>query len=153
MFGNRRGGGNIQFDVVGQTTGSYRAAPTQLANAHRLEQAVYAKLTKLDVIPSTQASVDEYKWSADEHFALGTSSYEKRNWAGVRTYLTELLEQWSLRTSPYQESLGMLLDAHLELGPQAGVVKYFELVKEKSPELEIPFEKILKVGVGVPRIR
>lgn len=144
--GNRRGGGSIHFEVVGQTTGAYRAAPTQLANAHRLEQAAFAKPAKLDVIPRNQPSVDEYKWSADELFALGKSSYEKRNWAGARTYLTEMLGKWTLRTQPYQETLRMLLDAHLELGPQADVVKYFELVKEKSPELEIPFEKILKVG-------
>ena len=40
----------------------------------------------------------------------------------------------------------MLLDAHLELGPPHEVVKYFEIVKEKWPEIEIPFDKIVKIG-------
>ena len=133
--GNRRGGGNIRFDVVGTTTGEYLAAPTQLANAHRLEQTAFSKPAKLGVVPATQASVDAYRWSPDELLALGKASFEKRNWPGVRTYLTELLSGWSLRAAPYQETLKMLLDAHLELGPPADVVKYFELVKEKSPDL------------------
>ena len=45
----------------------------------------------------------------------------------------------------------MLLDVHLELGPPAKIVHYFEIVKEKWPDEEIPFAKIVKVGGGLPR--
>ena len=42
----------------------------------------------------------------------------------------------------------MLLDISLELGPPAEVVRYFEIVKEKWPDEEIPFAKIMKVGAA-----
>ena len=42
----------------------------------------------------------------------------------------------------------MLLDIHLETGPPAEIVHYFEIIKEKWPELEFPFEKIVKVAAA-----
>ena len=42
----------------------------------------------------------------------------------------------------------MLLDVHLETGPAAQVVRYFEIIKEKWPAEEIPFAKIVKVGAA-----
>jgi tetratricopeptide (TPR) repeat protein len=40
----------------------------------------------------------------------------------------------------------MLLDANLEIGPPHEIVKYFEIIKEKWPEIEIPFDKIVTIG-------
>ncbi len=40
----------------------------------------------------------------------------------------------------------MLLDVHLEMGPASQVVRFFEIIVEKYPDLEIPFAKLLKVG-------
>ena len=51
----------------------------------------------------------------------------------------------------YKQTVQTLLDVHLELGPPADVVRYFEIVKEKWPQEEIPFDKIMKVGGGLPR--
>ena len=42
----------------------------------------------------------------------------------------------------------MLLDIHLEIGPPAKIVHYFEIIKEKWPNEEIPFAKIVKVGAA-----
>ena len=46
----------------------------------------------------------------------------------------------------------MLLDVHLELGPPAKIVHYFEIIKEKWPDEEIPFAKIVKVGAAYHEI-
>jgi tetratricopeptide (TPR) repeat protein len=45
-----------------------------------------------------------------------------------------------------------LLDIHLQLGPPEKVVHYFEIVREKWPSLQIPFDKILKVGTAYDAI-
>ena len=42
----------------------------------------------------------------------------------------------------------MLLEIHLEIGPPAKIVHYFEIIKEKWPSEEIPFAKIVKVGAA-----
>ena len=48
----------------------------------------------------------------------------------------------------YKQTVQTLLDVHLQLGPPADVVRYFEIVKEKWPQEEIPFDKIVKVGAA-----
>ena len=52
----------------------------------------------------------------------------------------------------YKESARMLLDIRLETGPPAQIVRYFEIIKEKWPDLEVPFEKIMKVGAAYHEI-
>lgn len=145
--GNRRGIENITFDVVGATAGEYRAPPTMVFDAYKPERFVIDdEPTKLAVLPRGKQSVDAYRWTPDELFELGKRYFAKRDWAAARLHLTELLAGWTLEAAPYQESLRMLLDVHLQLGPPAEIVRYFELVKEKSPDLEVSFDKILKVG-------
>ncbi|MBA4019242.1 MAG: hypothetical protein C0483_18910 [Pirellula sp.] len=146
--GNRRSHEAISFDVVGAIAGDYRAAPPMIFDAHRPEQFIVEKAAPLTVLPRGKESVDAYRWSPDELYELGKRNYAKRDWKAVRLYLAQMLKEWPIRSAPYQDTLRMLLDAHLELGPAAEVVRYFELVKEKSPELEIPFENILKVGAA-----
>ena len=46
----------------------------------------------------------------------------------------------------------MLLDCHLAFGPDAQIVRYFELIKEKWPDVELSFEKIMKVGAAYDKI-
>ena len=146
--GSRRNHETISFDVVGATAGDYRAAPPMIFDAHRPELFIVEKSAPLTVLARGKESVDVYRWSPDELYELGKRNYAKRDWKAVRLHLAQLLKEWPIRSAQYQDSLRMLLDAHLELGPAAEVVRYFELVKEKSPDLEIPFENILKVGAA-----
>ena len=62
--------------------------------------------------------------------------------------MTELLKNWTLTPNVYKQTVHALLDVHLQLGPPADVVRYFEIVKEKWPDEEIPFDKIVKVGAA-----
>jgi tetratricopeptide (TPR) repeat protein len=48
----------------------------------------------------------------------------------------------------YKQTARMLLDLRLETGPPAQVVRYFEIIKEKFPDLEISFDKIMKVAAA-----
>jgi TolA-binding protein len=146
--GNRRSHERITFDFVGGTAGDYKTAPTMVFDAHEPERFVVVKQASLAVLPRGGVSVDAYRLSPDELFELGKRHFERHDWAAVRLHLGQLLKEWTIETAPYQESLKMLLDAHLQLGPPADIVKYFELVKEKSPDTEIEFEKILKVGAA-----
>ena len=63
-------------------------------------------------------------------------------------HLDELLAKWNLNPDVYKHAVQMLLDVHLETGPAAQVVRYFEIIKEKWPAEEIPFAKIVKVGAA-----
>lgn len=146
--GNRRYPESIHFDVVGNIGGDFHAARTVVVDVHRPERIAVAEPLKLAVLARGKTSVDAYRYSPDELLELGRRQSARREWKAAITSLGELLSSWNLNVEPQREALRMLLDAHLEVGPAADVVKYFELVKEKSPDVEIPFESILKIGAA-----
>ncbi|MCE9604297.1 MAG: tetratricopeptide repeat protein [Planctomycetia bacterium] len=146
--GNRRYPETISYEIVGTSAGDFRTAPTIVADAYRPEDFNIATGAPLKVLARGRTSIDTYRWSPDELYALGKRNFEKRDWETARKHLLELTAGWSLDPEPYLDSLKMLLDVHLELARPAEIVKYFELVKEKSPNMEISFDKILKVGAA-----
>ena len=48
----------------------------------------------------------------------------------------------------YKDATRMLLDSHLEIGPAHRVVQHFEVIKERWPDVEISYDKILKIGAA-----
>ncbi len=93
---------------------------------------------------------DEYRLSPRELYELGKRYFEKQDFQASGRYLTELLAKWNVKPEVYKESARMLLDVNLAAGPRASaeVVRYFEIIKEKWPDLELPFEKIVKVAAA-----
>jgi len=146
--GSRPHGGTIHYELYGYTPGSYRAGPTVVRNAHRPDQLVVAAPKPLTVLPLGAKSADEYKLTPQELYELGKRAFEKKDMKGAQQHLGELLAKWNLNPDSYKQSVQMLLDAHLETGPAAQVVRYFEIVKEKWPAEEVPFAKIVKVGAA-----
>jgi len=147
-IGNRRGGGSITYELAGYLPGRYRAGPSLLRDAYRPDQFAIAAPQQLTVLPQGSASSDAYRLTPQELYELGKRHFDKSQWKEAQGYFTELLEKWSLRPEIYKEAVLKLLDVHLELGPPAAVVRYFEIVKEKWPAEEIPFEKIVKIGAA-----
>ncbi len=146
--GNRRHPDGIRYDVVGGTAGTFRAGRTVVVDVHRPERFAVEEPAALTVLARGRASVDAYRFTPDELLELGRRHAARREWKSVIAALGELPTAWTLKADALREALRMLLDAHLEVGPAADVVKYFESVKEKSPDVEIPFESILKVGAA-----
>ncbi|MFV2068769.1 MAG: tetratricopeptide repeat protein, partial [Pirellulales bacterium] len=146
--GARRGIHAIRYDLRGYLPGVYRVAPTVVRDAYAPGRLAVAPARSLTVLPLGSKTKDAYRLSPDELFQLGKKHFEKGRFEEVVEHLSKLLADWRLRADPYKESVEMLLEAHLHLGPSHKVVEYFEIVKEKWPELEIAFDKILKIGAA-----
>ncbi|HUY89785.1 MAG TPA: tetratricopeptide repeat protein [Pirellulales bacterium] len=142
----------IQFDVYGYLPGEYRAAPTIVRDPYRPSQLDVSAPKPLKVLALGAKSVDEYKLTPQELFEYGKRTFAKGDLQTAGTYLTELVTKWQLQPDIYQESVQMLLDCHLAFGPDAQIVRYFELIKEKWPDVELSFEKIMKVGLAYDKI-
>ncbi len=100
------------------------------------------------VLPFGAKSSDPYRLTPDELFALGKHAFQKGDLPAAGRHLTELLKDWNLGLDAYKQTVQMLLGVHLELGPPIQVVRLFEIVKEKWPQEEIPFAKIMKVAAA-----
>jgi alpha-2-macroglobulin len=146
--GNRRHVADIEYEVYGYLQGNYRTVPTVVRNAYRPEQMAVSTPKSLAVLPQGAKSSDPYRLSPNELLAIGRRCYEKKDYATAGQRLSELMKGWTLKPDEYKQAVQMLLDIHLELGPPAQVVRYFEIVKEKWPQEEIPFAKIMKVAAA-----
>ncbi|HVW38117.1 MAG TPA: hypothetical protein VHB99_12455, partial [Pirellulales bacterium] len=142
----------IQFDVHGYLPGEYRAAPTIVRNPYRPSQLAVATPKPLKVLALGAKNGDDYKLTPQELYEYGKRTFAKGDLQSAGAYLTELVSKWQLQPNIYQESVQMLLDCHLAFGPDAQIVLYFELIKEKWPDVELSFEKIMKVGAAYDKI-
>ena len=147
-LGRPWGRGTIHYDLHGYLPGKYRVGPAVARNAYRPEQMAFSSPGSLQVLPLGAATTDPYRLSPRELLELGKALLAKGDRKAAAEPLTELAEKWNLHAEAFKEVVGMLLDIHLELGPPEKVVQYFEIVKDKWPEQEIPFAKILKVGAA-----
>ncbi len=150
--GNRRAIQEIRFDLDGYLPGHYRAGPTMIRDAYKPERLAVSTVKELTVLPLGGKSSDEYRLTPVELYELAKREFAKKELKTAGENLDELLAKWNVNPDTYKESARMLLDIRLETGPPAQVVRYFEIIKEKWPDLEVPFEKIMKVGAAYHEI-
>jgi tetratricopeptide (TPR) repeat protein len=147
-LGNRQHVGTISFDVHGYLPGTYKAPPSIIRNAYRPDQLAVSELKNLEVLALGAKSKDEYRLTPRELYELGKRHFAKNEFKTAGTHLAELLAKWNVNPDTYKDTARMLLDVHLSTGPAGEIVRYFEIIKEKWPDLEIPYEKIMKVAAA-----
>jgi hypothetical protein len=146
--GSRRGIGSIRYDLLGYLPGEYRSGPTVIRNAYRPDQLVVGEAKALTVLPLGAESKDEYRLTPRELFELGKIESAAANMEAAQKHLEELIEKWNLQPEIYKEAVTTLFNSFLATGAAERIVHYFEIVREKWPAENIPFDKILKVGTA-----
>ena len=137
---------DIRYELVGYAPGDYRALPTVVRDGLRPHLMNMGKTGALAVLPPGEASEDPYRMNKAELYKLGQLHFNDGLYGEALGHLAELFKQ----DDDYNERelARMLLwiytaDAHYEA---ARVVQMFEILKERYPELEIPYDRILEVG-------
>ena len=144
--GNQQYVSGITYSLHGFLPGQYRAAPAVVRDAYRPDLFAVHQSQTLSVLPVGSQSADAYRLTPRELLELGKWHFQRNEFAQAAEHLNELVSKWNLKPEVLQEATRMLLDAHLQIGPPAQVVRHFEVIKERWPEMEIPYEKILKIG-------
>jgi len=145
-IGSHRSVSTISYQVHGYVPGVFRTTPTLVRDAFRPDQMAVAKPKSLTVLPTGEESSDPYRLTPRELYELGQRHFEKGNLAQAAGHLNDLFNNWNLKPEFYKETVHMLLNIHLDQGPANQVVRYFEIIVEKFPDLEIPFAKLLAVA-------
>ena len=140
----------IHYELYGYLPGQYRTGPTVVRNAYRPEQLVVTAAKSLEVLPAGAA--ERRRVSADARrscYELGKRHFDKDDLKTAQEHLAELVAELEPQARGLQATpCRCFWTSHLELGPPAQVVHYFEIVKEKWPTEEIPFDKIVKVAAA-----
>ncbi len=151
-YGTREHLGTIQYQLVATTPGTYRVQPTIVRSLYKPNRFNLSKASEIAVIERDANNPDEYRLTPDELYALGRMHFDDRDFAAADEYLRQLLAgDWIVRDDPYRQSVRMLLTCALRRDAAEAIVNYFEILKEKYPELFIPYDEIVRVADAYSR--
>jgi uncharacterized protein YfaS (alpha-2-macroglobulin family)/TolA-binding protein len=145
-FGPDRPLGRIEYDVAGYLPGQYRALPTQIRSAYDPGLIHVGKPGDLRVLTLGERSTDPYRATPDELLARGKALFQAGRLPEAAEPLEELAGAYALRDDIARDAARMLLTIHIKDYQPRKIVQDFEILKEKGPELVIPFDEILVVG-------
>jgi uncharacterized protein YfaS (alpha-2-macroglobulin family)/tetratricopeptide (TPR) repeat protein len=152
--GTRESVGPLRYSLAGYTAGSFRVLPTIAESLYSKGLMSIGRPDTIEVLNRGEKSTDPYKPTPDELYYLGKAYFDDGNNTEAGRHLTPFFDEWSdkLNDEPLRETARMLLFVSIDKGDARDVVKYFEVLKEKYPELFIPFDKVLAVGKAYKEI-
>jgi hypothetical protein len=137
---------NARYEVFGYLPGQYRSLPPRLRSAYDPGRMHLGPEESLRVLEPGAQSTDPYRATPDELYARGKALFDAGKLAEAAAPLEELFGAYTLRDNVAKDAARMLLYLHIQEYQPRKIVQYFEVLKEKAPELVIPFDKILVIG-------
>jgi len=138
--------GRIEYDVAGYLPGTYRSPPARIRAAYDPGRVHLGEAGSLQVLAPGEPATDPYRATPDELYARGKALYQGGRLAEAAGPLEELFAGYGLKDEVAKDAARMLLTVHIKDYQPRKVVQDFEILREKGPELVIPFEEILAVG-------
>ena len=153
--------GTVEYQLQARFPGSYKVLPTKVQGALRPELIAYGKPGTLTVHARGKGESDPYRLTPDELYHLGSALFaaaqeeageaRAKLLAQAGEHFDRLLADWqktdfALRDDVFKQVARMQLFVAIERHDARAVVRFFEELKDRYPELVIPFDKILAVG-------
>ncbi len=136
----------VNYEVYGTTPGEYRALPPILSSAYEPGKRHLGPTGALKVLAPGEKSNDPYKATPDELYARGKALFDAGRLSEAADSLQALWGGYTLRDDIAKDAARMLLTISIREYNPRNVVIYFEVLKEKAPELVISFDDIKVVG-------
>ncbi len=137
---------SVSYDLTGYVPGKFRILPTVIREIGNPEFMSVGPTPELTVLASGENSPDPYEMNKGERFALGQCYFNDGEDAKALEYLAAVF----MEDPKYNESelARMLLWIHIKPAfyDARKIVEMFEILRERYPTLEIPFNRILVVG-------
>lgn len=137
---------DFRYQLIGTSPGRYRVLPTVLRDAINPARMRLGPPGVLTVLAPGEVSGDTFEMNREELFALGRACFDDGDFGKALEYLAALFardREWQER-----DTARMLLWIYTmpEHADPRKIVEMFEILRERYPQLEIPFDKILAVG-------
>jgi hypothetical protein len=138
----------IVYTLVGTSAGKWKPLPPTLWRAFDPGILAVGEPIAFEVLARGERSTEARRPTPDELYTLGTRAWEEGDHELARTTLASLWESFGslLAQDPARETVRILFLASIERGDTRSIVQFFELLKERYPELTIPFDKVFAVG-------
>ncbi|HMF35108.1 MAG TPA: MG2 domain-containing protein, partial [Isosphaeraceae bacterium] len=138
--------GGIQYAVYGYLPGQYRTLPATVKSAYEPGRFHLGQPGEFKVLAPGEKNTDPYRQSPDELYARGKAHFDAGRYAESAAALEPLFAGYTLRDDVAKDAARMLLLINIKDYEPRKVVQYFEVVKEKAPELILSFDQLLVIG-------
>lgn len=139
---------NTEFSVVAVSPGEYRMPPVIIRSVAEPQRMTVGKSQVVTVLNSGEINPDEYRPTPDELYARGTRLWEDGRWRESRQTLEPLWTEYSeeLKTAPAREMARILMLSAMEAGDNSSMVSFFEILKERNPDLSLSLVNFMRLG-------
>jgi alpha-2-macroglobulin len=145
-FAPNQNPGLITYDVHGYLPGQYRALPTSIRSAYEPGRFHLGPASELKVRAPGEPNTDPYKPTPDELYARGKAHFGAGRFTEAGEALEPLFGGYTLREDVAKDAARMLLLVSIHEDQARKIVQYFEVVKEKAPELVLSFDQLMAIG-------
>ena len=136
----------VTYQLTGYVPGTFRVLPPVIREVGNPGFMTVGPTVELTVLGLGEKTSDPYSLNDPERFALGQCYFNDGDYATALEHLSALYK--SNRKYNEAELARMLLwiCTTPEYYDARKVVEFFEVLRERYPQLEIPFDRILTVG-------
>lgn len=138
--------GLIRYDLRGDLPGRYRVLPPSIRSADDPGRGHLGEMATLQILAPGAVSTDPYKPTPNELYHRGKVHFDAGRLAEAAAPLENLFENYTLRDDILKDTARMLLFVHLSQNDARKIVRDYEIVREKMPELYIVFDTLLTIG-------
>jgi len=137
---------NLSYPIYGASIGSFKAPPPVLRSLYDFDISTHGAGFDLNINKRNTPRSNDYKMTPDELYYLGIRYFEDENLVGAKELLTEFIEKFTPREKPLIESATKLFKIAYSQEDDDGLIRYFELLRERAPSLTLSFMETARVA-------
>lgn len=145
-----RAAGNwgLSYELVGSLPGEFRVLPPVVRSVLEPQRSSVGEVVEFKVLQRDEVSDDPYRETPDELYSRGQIAYAAGEWRQARDHLTRLYDEHQefLHEPQLRTVATWLLFTSIDAGDSSSMVRFFEILREKDPELSVPFDKVILIG-------
>ncbi|WP_165074525.1 MG2 domain-containing protein [Paludisphaera rhizosphaerae] len=138
--------GGIQYDVFGWLPGKYKTLPASVRSIDEPGRFHVGEPGSFGVLSPGEPDDDKIRPTPDELYARGKTLFDAGRLAEAAAPLESLYTDWTLRDDVAKDVSRMLLLIDIAHYDARKIVRDFEVVKERSPEMILTFDQLQVIG-------
>ncbi len=138
----------IGYSLVAFLPGEYRALPVVVRSVPEPDRISIGEAVSLKILPRDEQSSNPYRPTPNELFYFGKALYDGGSFDEAHSRLSALYDGFEdrLEEPVLRDAATMLLFLSIRREDSPAIVRFFEVLKEKNPDLDIPFDRVVRVG-------
>ncbi|MBN2531685.1 MAG: tetratricopeptide repeat protein [Spirochaetales bacterium] len=137
---------SVTYSLSAYSPGTYQVLPSVLHDGFQQEEMRLGSASKLIILAPGETSSEQYVMNKAELYALGKAYFDDGLYEQALDFLEKLYTQDPTYSQPHVARMLLWIRTEEKYYDAKKIVDYFEILKEKYPDLSIPFARILVVG-------